>query len=233
MQTRRLTAMVIVAFVGFAFAGCASPGKTPRPAADAPLEHIEWCDVWVTGADTDELPRVLLVGDSITRGYFQEVERRLAGKANCARVTTSKCLADADLAAEIDLLLSRYRFKVVHVNNGLHGWAYSEEQYGRAFGPFMESLMKKSRGGRLIWVSTTPVVADGGFANERTERVKARNRIAAEFAAAHRIAIDDLFGLVMNHPELYSPDGVHFNKQGVEAQAAQVAACILKALDEK
>ena len=33
-------------------------------------ERIEWADIWVTDADKDDLPRVLLIGDSITRGYF-------------------------------------------------------------------------------------------------------------------------------------------------------------------
>ena len=63
--------------------------------ADEPIrERIEWADIWVTDADKDDLPRVLLIGDSITRGYFGEVEKRLAGKAYCARLTTSKCVSD-------------------------------------------------------------------------------------------------------------------------------------------
>ena len=55
-------------------------------AAEKPiLERIEWSDIWVTNADKDDLPRVLLVGDSITRQYFKTVEKALDGKANCAR----------------------------------------------------------------------------------------------------------------------------------------------------
>ena len=54
--------------------------------ADEPIrERIEWADIWVTDADKDDLPRVLLVGDSITRGYFGEVEEHLAGKGNHIR----------------------------------------------------------------------------------------------------------------------------------------------------
>ena len=44
-------------------------------------ERIEWADIWVTDADKNDLPRVLLIGDSITRGYFDGVEKQLAGKA--------------------------------------------------------------------------------------------------------------------------------------------------------
>ena len=45
-------------------------------AAEEPIrERIEWADIWITDADKDDLPRVLLIGDSITRGYFGEVEK--------------------------------------------------------------------------------------------------------------------------------------------------------------
>ena len=38
------------------------------PAQEPIRERIEWADIWVTDADKDDLPRVLLIGDSITRG---------------------------------------------------------------------------------------------------------------------------------------------------------------------
>jgi hypothetical protein len=100
------------------------------PSADEPIrERIEWADIWVTDANKDDLPRVLLVGDSITRGYFGEVEKHLAGKAYCARLTTSKCVSDPSFADEVQLVLKHYKFSVAHFNNGLHGWGYTEPQY--------------------------------------------------------------------------------------------------------
>ena len=54
----------------------------PFRSAEEPVrERIEWIDIWVTDADKDDLPRVLLVGDSITRGYFGDVEKHLSAKA--------------------------------------------------------------------------------------------------------------------------------------------------------
>ena len=55
-------------------------------------ENIEWCDIWVTGADGDTLPKVLLVGDSIVVSYYAEVAKALAGKFFCARLATSLCV---------------------------------------------------------------------------------------------------------------------------------------------
>jgi hypothetical protein len=59
---------------------------------------------------------VLLIGDSITRGYFGEVEKHLTGKAHCARLTTSKCVSDPSFLDEVQLFLKQYRFAVVHFN---------------------------------------------------------------------------------------------------------------------
>src|SRR2546428_13700553 len=57
-------------------------------AAPPARESIEWCDIWISHANETNLPRVLLIGDSIARDYYPEVEKRLAGKAFVARLTT-------------------------------------------------------------------------------------------------------------------------------------------------
>jgi hypothetical protein len=51
-------------------------------------ENIEWLDVWVPGNEVKGLPRVLLIGDSIPRGSYGEVEGRLKDKAVVARSAT-------------------------------------------------------------------------------------------------------------------------------------------------
>lgn len=37
-------------------------------------ENIEWTDVWFPNSRDHDLPRVALIGDSITRAYFSAVE---------------------------------------------------------------------------------------------------------------------------------------------------------------
>jgi hypothetical protein len=191
------------------------------PAQEPIRERIECTDIWVTDADKDDLPRVLLIGDSITRGYFSEVEKQLEGKAHCARLTTSKCVSDAFFPDEVQLLLKQYGFAVIHFNNGLHGWGYSEEQYKDGLLRAMETLNRYAPDARLIWATTTPVSEPGNLSqiSERTERVKARNRIAAAIMQERGIPTDDLYGLVEPHPDWHSSDGTHFNGKGKEAQA--------------
>ena len=91
-------------------------------------ENIEWCNIWIPDTQEANLPRVLLIGDSITGGYGPKVADALKGQASVARLTTSKSLGDPALLAEVALVLGQCRFDVVHFNNGLHGWGYCEEE---------------------------------------------------------------------------------------------------------
>ncbi|MHB8865411.1 MAG: SGNH/GDSL hydrolase family protein [Pirellulaceae bacterium] len=195
-------------------------------------ERIEWADIWVTDADKSELPRVLLIGDSITRGYFDAVEKQLAGKAYCARLTTSKCVADPSFLDEVQLLLKQYRFAVIHFNNGLHGFGYTEDQYRSGLSGLLEVLEKHSSNAKLIWATTTPMrePSDLGQIAALTARVKARNQIAAELLRDRRIVTNDLYDLVEQHQGYFSGDGVHFNEQGRELLAKQVAEVVLSCL---
>ena len=201
-------------------------------AAEPIRERIEWSDIWVTDADKDDLPRVLLIGDSITRGYFGEVEKHLAGKAYCARLTTSKCVSDPSFPDEVQLLLRQYRFAVIHFNNGLHGWGYTEAQYRDGLLRLMDTFKEHAGEAKLIWVTTTPVRNRDNLEqiSERTQRVKGRNQIAAEIVQERGIPTNDLYGLVEEHPEFFSGDGVHYNSKGREAQGKQVAETVLRCL---
>jgi pimeloyl-ACP methyl ester carboxylesterase len=201
-------------------------------AAELIRERIEWCDIWITNAEKENLPRVLLIGDSITRGYFGGVEKALDGKANCARLTTSRCICDPVFFDELEMVLRQYAFDVIHFNNGLHGWGYTEAQYREAFPRLLNALQRGNPSAKLIWTTTTPVRtrADLEQLDEKTQRVRRRNEIAMKFIDEMNLPVDDLFALVIDHPEYHSSDGVHFSNDGKAAQVRQVAQSILTQL---
>lgn len=197
--------------------------------SDTINERIEWSDVWVVGADADTLPRVLLVGDSIVKGYYGGVEKALEGKANCARFATSKFVGHPDYLTELGLLVDRYHFDVIHINNGLHGWGYTEEQYRAGVTALLAWLKEHAPDTKVIWGQSTPVRNSNDLSlynEERNPRVLERNRLAAEAAGAAGIPVDNLYGLVADHPEYFSNDGVHYNETGRAAQSAQVAGMV-------
>lgn len=197
-------------------------------------ESIEWCDIWISHANETNLPRVLLIGDSIARDYYPQVEKQLAGKAFVARLTTSRFVADPVLLREVELVLDEAKFDVIHFNNGMHGWQHSETEYRRAFPELIKTIRVHAPGARLIWATTTPVRDGKGVTSDTNaeysdERIAARNALAAEFTAAQNIPTVDLNAAVRGHPEFHS-DNVHFNDHGVQILAAQVGAAIEKLL---
>lgn len=205
----------------------------PPVVAPASRESIEWCDIWIAQADQAGLPRVLLIGDSITRAYDPAVEQRLAGKAYVARLATSAFLSDPMLLKQVEMMLDSMKFDVIHFNNGMHGWQHSEAEYRQAFPEFLATIQKHAPHAKLIWATTTTLKVstpvNPGEVRPSDERIAARNAIAREFVSAQNIPIDDLNALMAGHPEYHS-DNIHFNEQGIALQADQVAAAIEQVL---
>lgn len=194
-------------------------------------ENIEWTDVWFPNSNDHDLPRVALIGDSITRAYFAAVESGLKGKAYCARIATSKAVGDPALPAQLAMLLSEAKFDVVHFNIGMHGWEYSEDEYRKYLPELLAAVRKGAPGARLVWASTTPVRQDKA-PGPSNERIVERNRIARQFFEKLGIPVDDLHAVMADHADLHSDD-VHFKPEGSAMLAAQVAASVVKLLPGK
>jgi hypothetical protein len=204
----------------------------PADAPAASHEFIEWCDIWISHANETNLPRVLLIGDSITHDYYSGVEKHLEGKAYVARLATSRFASDPVLLQEIALVLNNTKFDIIHFNNGMHGWQHSEKEYEQAFPMLLRTIRKCSPNAKLIWANTTPlrVSPSSPTDNQATdERIAARNAIALKLMQAEGIPVDDLNALMLGHPEFHS-DNVHFNGEGIALQTAQVAASVEKLL---
>jgi lysophospholipase L1-like esterase len=201
-------------------------------SAQVVRESIEWLDVWIPNTNDRGLPRVLLIGDSITRGYGKQVETELKNKAYVARLATSKSLGDPALLDQVALILREHNFDIIHFNNGMHGDGYSEPVYAAALPELLEVLRKDAPRARIIFATTTDVRERNNLdkAHSKTERMVRRNELVAAFAQHENIALDDLFQVVRDHPELHAPDGVHFTERGYNALAAQVVREVLKAL---
>ncbi|MCI0533875.1 MAG: SGNH/GDSL hydrolase family protein [Verrucomicrobiales bacterium] len=197
-------------------------------------ESIEWCDIWISHANETKLPRVLLIGDSIVRDYYPEVEKRLAGKSFVARLATSRFVADPVLHKEIELVLEGTKFDVIVFNNGMHGWQHSEAKYREAFPKIIKTIQAHAPKAKLIWATTTPLRDGKGVTGDTKaeysdERIAARNALAEEVVAARTIETVDLNAAVQGRSELHS-DNVHFNGQGNQMLAAQVCAAVAKLL---
>jgi len=196
-------------------------------------ENIEWSDIWLPHTTEHALPRVLLIGDSITRNYYPIVEKLLDKKAYVCRLTTSQFISDPLLIGQITLFLDQMHFDVIHFNNGMHGWDHREDDYRAGFPAFLAAIRDHAHGAKLIWANTTPVTLAAHpdqYDSARTDRVKARNAIALEAVSAVGIPVDDIFALMLPHPEYHDNSGIHFTEIGEQVQGKQVADEIEKLL---
>ena len=194
-------------------------------------ERIEWCDVWIPDANVEQLPRVLLVGDSITRAYYKTVEKHLQGKASCARFATSACVSDPAFWAQLRAVSTGYRFDIIHFNNGLHGFDYTEDEYQTGYTKTIELLRQLQPQAKLIFVLTTPLQSTSEK-NNLNPRVDVRNKFVQQLAKDTNAAINDLHSLTKDTPELYT-DPYHYKPAAIELQGKQVAESILKLLDSQ
>lgn len=209
-----------------------------RPANDA-MKAIE---------DQPGLPRVLLIGDSISIGYTLAVREELKGQANVHRPTTN-CGPTTNGLANLDKWLGDKPWDVIHFNWGLHDLKYMDakgklldpkdanakqqvppEQYEKNLRELVARLKKTNAS--LIWCSTTPV-PPGSAGRVADESVK-YNEIALKVMTENKVVIDDLHAFANARlKDIQLPANVHFTADGSKVLAKQVASTITTALKSK
>jgi lysophospholipase L1-like esterase len=222
---RRILLLVLVCFF--------APGAFAQRRVPV-TEKIEWTWTDRPEAAVAGLPNVLLVGDSITRGYYPATVKELSGVANVYLFATSASSGDPRLPGQLRdyFNMMGVTFAVVHFNNGMHGWGYTEKEYAEGLPDVIEALSEGAPQAELVWANTTPVLHDSTNGQSTNVRIDERNRLAAALMKNDRIAVDDQHALMLKHPELHNGD-VHFTEEGSALQAAQVAEAIRAALGKR
>jgi lysophospholipase L1-like esterase len=183
---------------------------------------------WDYVPDNPDLPRVLLIGDSVSRGYTLAVRKALAGKANVHRAPEN-CGGTANGLKKLDIWLDGGRWDVIHFNFGIHDRHLSPEVYRQRLEEILGRLQATKA--KIIWASTTPIPPDTKEGPAVTAAIVEKNRIAEEIMREHGIPIDDLYGFITPRiSDAQNPHDVHFNAQGYNLLGEQVASSILKQL---
>ena len=227
----RSSTCAVVAAIGVALLAAAAVAAEKAKAPEAP--KID-----------PNLPKVLIIGDSISIGYTPVVQKLLAGKVNVIRIPGNGQHTATGLAKLQDWLGSE-KWDVIHFNWGLWDLCYHgatdmgarDKASGRQFVPLEEyeknlrELVKrlKATGAKLIWATSTPV-PDGDKGRNPSDEL-GYNAVAEKIMKENGVAVDDLHAAVLSRlKELQLPGNVHFNAKGYEFLAEHVAASILKAL---
>lgn len=208
---------------GIASASAAEAAKT-KPAPDPALAPI---------ADVPGLPRVLLIGDSISIGYTLPVRAALKDRANVHR-PPGNCSSTGYTLSKLAEWLGSGKWDVIHFNWGLHDAKLPPEGVRHAPPEVYEQNLRqlvtrlKATGAKLIWATTTPVPMGGNLApNRRFDSVDKYNAIAAKVMAEYGVATNDLNAAIAPHvAKLGRTNDVHFTTEGSAFLAEQVTRSV-------
>jgi hypothetical protein len=184
-------------------------------------------NAWDFVQDEPKLPRVLLIGDSVSRGYTQPTRVALAGKANVHRAPAN-CGPTASGLKHLDVWLGAGKWDVIHFNFGIHDRATPAADYVKRLEEIVTRLEKT--GAKLIWASTTPI-PDNPAQKQTAQSVVEKNALAAEVMQKHGIPTDDLFAAMTPRlKEFQPPLDVHYTGAGYEFLGAKVGEAIVARL---
>ncbi|MDR2755620.1 MAG: SGNH/GDSL hydrolase family protein [Planctomycetaceae bacterium] len=185
-------------------------------------------NAWDFVKDDPNLPRVILIGDSISRSYTQPVRSLLAGKANVHRAPAN-CGSTTTGLHEINGWLKEGqgegKWDIIVFNFGIHDRNRLAKEYAENLEKLIEQLQKTDA--KLLWVRTTPF-------NDKDEPTDAPlngsllNDVADKIMKEHDIPICDLYTpFIERTKELIGNDRIHFTTEGQKALAEEVSRSIM------
>lgn len=197
----------------------------------------------------EHLPKVLIIGDSISIGYTPYVKELLKNQAAVEHNEGNAQHTGRGLE-RVDLWLGETKWDVIHFNWGLWDLCYRHPEskvYGnrdKVHGKITSTLdqyqknldklvmrLKKS-GAKLIWAHTTvvPEKEAGRFVGDDQRY----NEVAEKIMKTHGVTINDLYTLTKNFSaDLFvKPGDVHYTEEGYKKIAAHVAQRIQIILED-
>jgi acyl-CoA thioesterase-1 len=208
------------------------------------------------------LPNVLILGDSISIGYTPFVKELLARKANVSRPALENgepenCEGTTKGVQNIERWLinsgagnSIHQWDIIHFNFGLHDIKHVDpvtgensndpkhpkqaelNQYRKNLEIIVEKL--KDTGATLIFATTTPYPDKVGGTLRDPGMPAKYNKAAVKIMNRNGIMIDDLYTFMLPRmSELQLPENVHFTPDGYQALARKVAERINEIIRDK
>jgi lysophospholipase L1-like esterase len=194
------------------------------------------------------LPKILIIGDSISIGYTEPLKEILKGKAVIVHNPGNAGPSSKGLA-NLDAWLGDTTWDVIHFNHGLHDLKYVDDKGENAtsketghmqvpvdqYAKNMEAIVLrlKKTGAKLIFATTTPVPDNPAGPLREPAQARIYNAAALKIMKKHGVMVNDLYSFALPRlKELQKPNNVHFTDEGSKALAQQVARHIVMALGE-
>lgn len=207
---------------------------------------------WMFTQVSLELPKVLILGDSISIGYTPVVQEHLKDKAMVVRPVyengkAENCEGTTKGVKKIEEWIGDTPWDVIHFNFGLHDIKHVHPVTGKNskslldpqqaapkyYRKNLKAIVKilKATDAQLIFATTTPYPdpVDGPL---RLPGMPERyNKIATRIMRKNKIPVNDLYEYVLPHlQELQRPSNVHFTSKGSQVLGKQVSERIMQYL---
>ena len=211
------------------------------PGQDAPPQKSPFEHPFTNPVDDPALPRVLIIGDSISIGYTTRVRNLLKGVANVHR-PKANCAWSAFGLQNIDSWVGDSDWDVIHFNFGLwdwYGWKQEQKATPASYAKNLDGIvikLKKTNAKLVFAVTTPPCVGP-----ERKVKIVVSEARAQEFNMSalavmkkHGVHINDLYSLIGKNRVKYQrgEDDVHYIEEGRDLLAKQVAQVIEQELSK-
>ncbi|MDF7808114.1 SGNH/GDSL hydrolase family protein [Pontiellaceae bacterium B12219] len=182
---------------------------------------------WDYVEDVPGLPRMLIIGDSISRGYTLPLRHELAGKVNVHRAPQN-CSSTIVGMDKLDIWLGDGNWDLITFNFGIHDRRDPSADYEMRLRQIVERLKKTDA--KLIWVTTTPIPEDEPeYVEGAIERL---NQVAEKIMTEQNIPVLDLYQAVSpNLAQYQRPKNCHFRESGYDFMGTLMAEVIMEQLE--
>jgi len=227
---RHLPALSLVFLLSSLLSAPAQQPAAPAKAKRAPNPTMQPLQ------DVAGLPRVLLIGDSISIGYTLPTRKLLEGKANVHRIPANGGPTKNGIA-NLKKWLGDGKWDVIHFNWGIHDLKFMPDGKRQVEAADYEANLRslvatlKTTGAKLIWASTTPIPEGELNPQRKFGQVPEYNAIAAKVMTENGVPLNDLNAWMMpRFEELHKPKDLHYTEAGSEHLARKVAGAITQVL---
>lgn len=193
-------------------------------------ERIEWIRSKCVDTTDNTLKRVLLIGDSITDGYFDAVSKKLWGIVHVDYLATSYAVDSKIYNVLIKSFIKDSKYDVIHFNHGLHGKHMSVKRYKKGVLRVLDNIDVNTK---LILATSTRVLKDNENVVDSTweKKVIERNQAIKEIAGIKNCAVDDLYPISVCMEYIHrTKDGFHYDNIGYDIFADKVSEEVKKLL---
>lgn len=223
----------------------------PIALVDPNREPAEWLNVSFSSQEKEK--KVLLVGDSISRGYSPFVAELLPDYT-VDSLNTSEGTGHQNIYDELQIPLSYRNYDVIHFNNGIHLHNISFEEYEKNIRSILQFLRNTAPTSSIVFTNTTTTnKKDATPSNYNAQNFQLGgqtpsmqtneptykeydpvasatyvrlNEIAAKVCSELNIVVNDLFHVCLKE-NLEKRDFVHLTPEGYKVLAEKIVEITL------